>query len=45
MDEFDAIDIVYNAVATAGTEVPIYKDKSESGVTNEHIVINHLEFI
>lgn len=43
MDEFDAIDIVYNAVATAGTEVPIYKDKSESGVTNEHIVINHLQ--
>ena len=35
MDEFDAVDIVYNAV--------IYKDKSEAGVTSEHIVINHLQ--
>lgn len=43
MDEFDAVDIVYNVVATVGTEVTIYKDRSESGVTNEHIVINHLQ--
>lgn len=43
MDEFDAVDIVYNAVATAGTDVVIYKDKSEAGVTSEHIVINHLQ--
>ena len=43
MDEFDAVDIVYNAVAAAGTDVVIYKDKSEAGVTSEHIVINHLQ--
>ena len=42
MDEFDAVDIVYDAVAAAGTDVMIYKDKSEAGLTNEHIVINHL---
>ena len=43
MDEFDAVDIVYDAVAAAGTDVMIYKDKSEAGFTNEHIVINHLQ--
>ncbi|WP_307996619.1 hypothetical protein [uncultured Bacteroides sp.] len=43
MDEFDAVDIVYNAVAAMGTNILIYKDKSEAGVTNEHIVINHLQ--
>ena len=43
MDEFDAVDIVYDAVITAKTNVMIYKDASESGVTNEHIVINHLQ--
>ena len=42
MDEFDAVDIVYNAVAAAGTDVMIYKDKSEAGLTNEHIVIKCL---
>lgn len=42
MDEFDAVDIVYDAVLTAGTGVAIYKDKSDSGVMDEHIVINHL---
>ncbi len=39
----DAVDIVYDAVITAKTNVMIYKDASESGVTNEHIVINHLQ--
>ena len=39
MDEFDAVDIVYDAVAAAGTDIVIYKDASEAGVTNEHIVI------
>ena len=43
MDEFEAVDIVYNDVAAAGTDVMIYKDKSEAGLTNEHIVINHLQ--
>ena len=42
MDEFDAVDIIYNAVVAAGTDM-IYKDKSEAGLTNEHIVINHLQ--
>ena len=40
---FAAVDIVYNAVAAAGTDVVIYKDKSEAGVTSDHIVINHLQ--
>lgn len=43
MDEFDAVDIIYNTVVAAGTDVMIYKDKSEAGLTNEHIVINHLQ--
>ena len=43
MDEFDAVDIIYIAVVAAGTDVMIYKDKSEAGLTNEHIVINHLQ--
>lgn len=43
MDEFDAVDIVYNAVAAAVTDVMIRKDSSEAGVINEHIVINHLQ--
>ena len=43
MDEFDAIDIIYNVVNTANTGVIIYKDKSENGVQSEHIVINHLQ--
>ena len=42
MDEFDAVDIVYDAVNASGTSIPIYKDKSESGIAGEHIVINHL---
>lgn len=42
MDEFDAVDIVFDAVSAVVTGVPIYKDKSEDGVTLEHIVINHL---
>ena len=30
-------------MAAAGTDVVIYKDKSEAGVNSEHIVINHLQ--
>lgn len=41
MDEFDVIDFVYDAVEAAGTGVTIYKDKSDAGVTGEHIVINY----
>ena len=43
MDEFDAVDIVYDAVSAADIDIMIYKDKSEAGFTNEHIVINHLQ--
>lgn len=43
MNEFDAVDIVYDAVAAVNTDIVIYKDASEAGVTNEHIVINHLQ--
>lgn len=43
MDEFDAVDIVHDAVAAAVTDVMIRKDKSEAGVIDEHIVINHLQ--
>lgn len=42
MDEYDVIDFVYDAVLAAGTGVTIYKDKSDSGLKDEHIVINHL---
>ena len=42
MDEFDVIDFVYEAIEAAGTGIAIYKDKSEAGVKDEHIVINHL---
>ncbi len=41
-DEFDIIDIVYNAVASANVGMTIYKDRSSTGEVNNHIVINHL---
>lgn len=44
MDEFDVIDFVYDAVESAGTWVTVYKDKSDAGVTDEHIVINNTSF-
>lgn len=44
MDEFDVIDFVYDAVEAAGTGVIVYKDKSVSGVMDEHIVINNTSF-
>lgn len=43
MDEFDAVDIIYDAVVSADINIAIYKDSSETGVTGEHIVINHLD--
>nr|DAJ17277.1 MAG TPA: hypothetical protein [Siphoviridae sp. ct8TV20] len=42
MDEFDVIDIVFNAVDSANTGIVIYKDRSEAGIKTEHIVINSL---
>lgn len=41
-DEFDIIDYVYEAVEAANTGLMIYKDRSLTGETNSHIVINHL---
>jgi len=41
-DEFDIIDIVYNAVTSANVGMVIYKDNSITGEVNNHIVINHL---
>lgn len=41
-DEFDIIDYVYEAVEAANTGLMIYKDRSLTGETNNHIVINHL---
>lgn len=43
MDEFDAVDIIYNAVNAANVGLPIYKGRSESGATAEHIIINNLD--
>lgn len=41
-DEFDIIDYVYNAVAPVATGFIVYKKRSITGETNNHIVINHL---
>lgn len=37
-DNFDAVDIVYNAISSYG--VMVYKDKAPEGVSSEHIVVN-----
>lgn len=39
MDELNVIDIVYSAIESSGTEIMVYKHKSEIGVTDDHIVI------
>jgi hypothetical protein len=44
MDEFDIIDLVYNHVAAAGTEMTVYKDRSVTGETENHIVISDMEY-
>ncbi len=44
-DEFDIIDFVYDAVNAANTGLTVYKDRSSTGETNNHIVINHLNLI
>lgn len=46
MNEFDVIDFVYEAISAGTPNIMIYKDRSETGVSVEHIVINnvtHLE--
>ena len=44
MDEFDIIDLVYNHVAAANVGFPIYKDRSKTGETENHVVVSHLEY-
>lgn len=43
MDEFDVIDFIFDAVEPCATGLVVYKDKSETGVEVDHIVINHLQ--
>lgn len=42
MDEFDVIDLTYDVVNAANIGLPIYKGRSELGLTSEHIVISYL---
>jgi hypothetical protein len=44
MDEFDIIDLVYSRVSAAGTGLTVYKDRSAQGETENHIVINGMEY-
>lgn len=44
MNEFDIIDLVYTHVANANTGITIYKDRSVTGETNNHIVVSGLEY-
>lgn len=44
MNEFDIIDLVYTHVANANTGITIYKDRSITGETNNHIVIGGMEY-
>lgn len=44
MNEFDIIDLVYTHVANANAGMPIYKDRSVTGETNNHIVISGMEY-
>jgi hypothetical protein len=41
-DEYDIIDFVYGAVKASGTGLRICKGRSETGIEENHIVINHL---
>ena len=44
MDEFDIIDLVYNHVAAADTGMTVYKDRSVTGESENHIVISNMEY-
>lgn len=44
MNEFDIIDLVYTHVSNAGTGMTIYKDRSKTGETENHIVISGMEY-
>ena len=39
-DLFDIVDIVFKTVDSAGTGLPVYKHRAETGIKAEHIVIN-----
>jgi len=41
-DEYDIVDFVYDAVAAANTGLLICKGRSETGIEDNHIVVNHL---
>lgn len=41
-DEFDIVDIVVDAVETAGTGFVLYKDNSATGETKNHITVRML---
>lgn len=45
MDEYDVIDFVYDAVAASIPNVLVVKDKSESGMRVEHVVINNITHV
>ncbi len=44
MDEFDIIDMVYNHIANANVGMPIFKDRSLTGVNENHIVVSGMEY-
>ncbi len=44
MDEFDIVDMVYTHVANANVGMPIFKDRSSTGVEENHIVISGMEY-
>lgn len=44
MNEFEIIDLVYTHVAAANVGMPIYKDRSITGETNNHIVVSSMEY-
>ena len=41
-DQFDIVDIVYNAVEPVGTGFILYKDRSADGETKNHITVRML---
>lgn len=42
IDEYDIIDYVYDAVESAHTGFTVYKDRSATGESENHVIINHL---
>ena len=44
MNEFEIIDLVYTHVANANVGYTIYKDRSVTGETNNHIVVSGMEY-